>query len=137
MTTDRVGGQRAGPARRRGVAGWFDPRGRRLGGWAFALNRLSGLGVMLYLYLHLVILSTLARGPEAWDDFVAFALNPAVLVFDVVLLAGLLVHGLNGIRVSLVGLGLLVDRQRALFVALMVVAAIVLLAGAARLFEVA
>jgi len=127
---------RAGPARRRGIAGWFDPRGRRLGGWAFALNRLSGLGVLLYLYLHLLILSTLARGPEAWDAFVAIALNPLVLVMDVVLLAGLLIHGLNGIRVTLVGLGFVASRQKALFLALMVVAAIVAVVGAVRIYGV-
>ena len=134
--TGRVDGGRAGPARRRGIAGWFDPRGRRLGGWAFALNRLSGLGVLVYLYLHLMILSTLARGPEAWDAFVAIALNPLVLVMDVVLLAGLLIHGLNGIRVTLVGLGLITSRHKALFVALMVVAALVLVVGTVRIYGV-
>ncbi len=134
--TGRIDDGRAGPARRRGLAGWFDPRGRRLGGWAFALNRLSGLGVLAYLYLHLVVLSTFARGPEAWDDFVAFASNPLVLVMDVVLLAALLIHGLNGIRVTLVGLGLVASRQKALYLALMVVAAIVLLMGAVRIFGV-
>lgn len=122
--------------RRRGVAGWFDPRHRRLGGWAFALNRLSGLGILLYLYLHLVILSQLARGPEAWDAFVSVASHPVVLAFDVVLLAGLLLHGLNGVRLTLVGFGLVVSRQKALFLALMVIAAIVVLSGAVRIFGV-
>ena len=134
--TVRTDGGRAGPARRRGIAGWFDPRGRRLGGWAFALNRLSGLGVLAYLYLHLVVLSTFARGPEAWNSFVAIASNPLVLVMDVVLLAGLLVHGLNGIRVSLVGLGLVANRQKAMFLALMVIAVLVLAIGAVRIFGV-
>jgi succinate dehydrogenase / fumarate reductase cytochrome b subunit len=132
--TGHVETGRADAPRRRGVLGWFDPRHRRLGGWAFALNRLAGLGVLLYLYLHLVILSQLARGPEAWDAFVAIATSPVVLAFDVVLMAGLLVHGLNGIRVTLVGFGLVVSRQKAMWIALMVIAAIVLLAGAARIF---
>lgn len=127
---------RADEPRRRGVVGWFDPRHRRMGGRAFALNRVSGLGVLLYLYLHLAILSTLARGPEAWDDFVSIAGSPVVLVFDVLLLAGLLIHGLNGIRVTLVGLGLVVSRQRALFIALMVVAGLVAVSGAARILGV-
>jgi succinate dehydrogenase / fumarate reductase cytochrome b subunit len=122
---------------RRGVAGWFDPRGRRLGGLAFILNRLSGLGVLLYLYLHLVILSQLALGPEAWDGFVALASSPPVLALDVVLLAGLLVHGLNGIRVALLGFGVVTGRGKALFVALMAGAAIVAAIGAIRILEVA
>ena len=122
-------------ARRRGPIGWFDPRGRRLGGWAFALNRLSGIGLVVYLYLHLTILSLLARGPDAWDTFVSLASSPPLLAFDVILLAGLLVHGLNGIRVTLVGFGFVVDRHKAMLVALAILGAIVLLIGALRIFK--
>jgi len=123
-----------GPARRRGFVGWFDPRGRRLGGYAFILNRLSGLGLVAYLFMHLAILSLLVQGPNAWDTFVDIALSPPVLVFDVVLLAGMLFHGLNGIRVGLVGMGLVVSRQRALFIAAFVIAGLVTLVGALRIF---
>lgn len=122
--------------RRRGVVGWGDPRGRRLGGWAFIINRLTGLGILLYLFLHLIVLSLLARGPSAWNDFVSVALSPVFLFFDIVLIFGLLFHGLNGIRVTLVGFGLVVDRQRAMFVALMVLGAIVLVVAALRIIEV-
>ncbi len=122
--------------RRRGVAGWGDPRGRRLGGWAFIINRLTGLGILLYLFLHLIVLSLLARGPSAWNDFVSVALSPVFLFFDIVLIFGLLFHGLNGIRVTLVGFGLVVDRQRAMLVALMVLGAIVLVVAALRIIEV-
>lgn len=128
---------RGGRPRRRGVTGWVDPRGRHLGGLAFILNRLSGLGVLLYLYLHLFILSQLVRGPEAWDGFVALASSPVVLVFDVVLLAGLLLHGLNGVRIGLVGLGLVEGRQKALFIALALGACLVAGIAALRIFEVA
>lgn len=123
-----------GPARRRGIVGWFDPRGRRLGGLAFILNRLTGLGLVLYLYLHLVILSLLVQGPGAWDTFVDIALSPPFLALDVVLLTGMLIHGLNGIRVGLVGLGFVASRQRALFIAAMVIAAFVAFVGALRIF---
>jgi succinate dehydrogenase / fumarate reductase cytochrome b subunit len=135
MTTE---GQTLAPerrARRPGVAGWFDPRGRRMGAFAFMLNRLTGLGLVLYLYLHLFVLSNLARGAEAWDGFVDLVLSPPFLALDVLLLAGMLIHGLNGIRVGLVGLGMVESRQKALFISLMVVAAIVLLAGALRIFS--
>jgi succinate dehydrogenase / fumarate reductase, cytochrome b subunit len=124
-----------GQARRRGPIGWMDPRGRRLGGWAFAVNRLTGIGLVLYLYLHLGVLSQLARGPEAWDSFVAMVTSPPFLALDVLLLAGLLIHGLNGIRVTLVGFGFVIDRQKAFLVALAILGAIVLLIGAVRIFK--
>jgi succinate dehydrogenase cytochrome b subunit len=126
-------GGRGDDPRREGPPGWFDPRGRHLGGWAFVINRLSGVGLVLYLYLHLVILTQLAAGPAAWDGFVALATSPPVLVFDVVLLAGLLIHALNGIRVTLVGVGLVAGHQRALWISLAVLAVLLAATGAARI----
>jgi succinate dehydrogenase/fumarate reductase cytochrome b subunit len=82
------------------------------------------------------VLSLLARGPSAWDGFVSVAMSPVFLFFDVVLIFGLLAHGLNGIRVTLVGFGLVVDRQKAMFAALMVLGAIALIIAAIRIFEV-
>jgi len=113
---------------------WLDPRGRHLGTWAFVLNRLTGLGLVAYLYLHLIVLSTLLRGPEAWDGLVAVFRHPVFLAFDVLLVLGLAVHGLNGLRVALVGSGLLVDRHRALLVAAGVLIGLVGLVAAVRTF---
>ena len=42
-----------GPVLRKGAgipgSGWFDPRGRALGGFAFSANRVTGLGLVFYL----------------------------------------------------------------------------------------
>jgi succinate dehydrogenase / fumarate reductase cytochrome b subunit len=120
--------------RRRGTYGWIYPRGRRLGQWAFIINRITGLGILLYLFLHLVVLSLLATSPNGWDDFVSLALTPVFVLLDVVLIFGLLYHGLNGIRVTLVGFGLIVDRQKALWVAFMVIGAFALVVAALQIF---
>jgi succinate dehydrogenase / fumarate reductase cytochrome b subunit len=113
---------------------WFDPRKRDLGSWAFALNRLTGLGLALYLVLHLIVLSLLLQGEEAWNDFVTIAKSPLFLMLDVVLIFGLLFHGLNGIRVSLVGLGIGVASQRRLFWGLSALGLLLTLAGAWLVF---
>jgi succinate dehydrogenase / fumarate reductase cytochrome b subunit len=97
-------------------------------------NRLTGLGLVGYLYLHLAILSTLLRGPEAWDGLVELFHQPLFLALDVLLVAGLAVHGLNGLRVALLGSGLLVDRQRALLAAAAVLAGLVTVVAAVRIF---
>ncbi len=76
------------------------------------------------------MLSQLAVGAAAWNSLLKnWFLNPVFLALDVVLLAGLLVHGLNGIRLALVGFGLVVDRQKALLLALTVIGGIVLVIG--------
>ena len=91
---------------------WFDVRGRRIGMWAYVFMRLSAAGLVLYLFLHLGILSQLAVGPAAWDSFVALAKSPLILILDVVLIIGILVHGLNGLRLSLIGFGIGVPRHK-------------------------
>lgn len=100
---------------RRPLRAWFDVRREHVGFWAFALNRLTALGVTLYLFLHLGVLSQLARGPSQWDAFVALAHSPFYLALDVVLIFGILFHGLNGIRLALVGMGIAVRQHRTLF----------------------
>jgi len=113
---------------------WFDVRGRKLGMWAYALNRIAGIGLVVYLYLHLVVLSTLSRGPGSWDAFVSLARQPYFLLLDVILLAGILIHGLNGLRVTLTGFDVGVKRQKALFSALMLVAVVALSVAALKIF---
>jgi succinate dehydrogenase / fumarate reductase cytochrome b subunit len=123
-----------GPVLRKGVgmspSGWFDPRGRTIGGWAFAVNRITGLGLVFYLYLHLAVLSLLLAGASAWSGFLRIATTTAFLGLDVVLVFGLLYHGLNGVRIALVGTGIVPNRQRALFWAGTVVGTIVLVGAA-------
>jgi succinate dehydrogenase cytochrome b subunit len=126
-----------GPVQRKapGPTAWFDVRRRGSGHIAFSLNRLTGLGLLFYLYLHLAVLSTLLRGEDAWDSFLGLATTPAFLGLDVLLLFGLLAHGLNGLRVALIGTGVAPDRQKALLWAVVIVGAIALLGGALHIME--
>jgi len=103
------------PLWRRALRAWFDPRGRDLGLIAFALHRLTGIGLTFYLLLHLVVLTTFLRGESAWQDFITLAKSPLFIAMDAVLILGMIIHGLNGIRVSLIGLGFGARRQKALF----------------------
>ena len=113
---------------------WFDVRRRKLGMWAYALNRITGIGLVVYLYLHLAVLSLLLRGPGSWDSFVSLARAPYFLALDVILLAGILIHGLNGLRVTLTGFDVGVKAQKALFGALMLVSVVALGAAALMIF---
>lgn len=83
----------------------FDLRRRSAGVWAFRLHRLSGIGLVVYLYLHLAVLNQLRGGPGHWDAFVVLARSPLFLALDVILLGGVLIHALNGLRLTLLGFG--------------------------------
>jgi succinate dehydrogenase / fumarate reductase cytochrome b subunit len=119
-----------------GVVDWFDFRHRSLGMLAFILNRLTGLALVFYLGIHLVVLSMLAGGEENWDSFLELVRSPFFLFMDVVLIAGALIHGLNGIRVALVGMGYGVRSQKSAFIFLMVVALVVLGYAAVLVFTI-
>ncbi len=113
---------------------WFDVRRRKPGMWAYALNRIAGIGLVVYLYLHLGVLSLLSRGPGSWDAFISVVRSPYFLTLDVILLAGILIHGLNGLRLTLMGFDVGVKRQKALFSALMLVAVAALGVAALKIF---
>lgn len=98
---------------------WFDPRARQAGAWAFILNRLSGLGLTFYLGLHLAVLNKLAQGPQAYDDFVAFSQSPLIKVGEILLIAAVLFHGLNGLRLILLAFGIGIRQQKKLLVFVM------------------
>ena len=96
-------------------SGWLDPRRRAHGGRALALHRITGLVIVAYLYLHLGVLSMLLIGSSAWSSFLSLVTAKSFLALEVVLIAAVLFHGLNGIRVAFVGSGVAVTRERALF----------------------
>jgi succinate dehydrogenase / fumarate reductase cytochrome b subunit len=124
------------PLDRNPIRAWFDVRRDRLGSWAFALNRLTALGLTLYLFIHLGVLFLLSRGPDAWDDFLALAKSPLYLLLDVILIFGLLFHGLNGIRVGLVGMGVAVRSHRTLFWALIGIGALLFIVSVYLVFTI-
>ena len=93
---------------------WFDPRARQAGSWAFILHRLSGLGLTFYLGLHLAVLNKLAQGPQAYDDFVAFSQSPLIKAGEMLLIAAVLFHGLNGLRLILLAFGIGIRQQKKL-----------------------
>jgi len=98
---------------------WFDPRHRQAGSWAFILNRVTAIGLVIYLTMHLVVLSLLTKGPEAYDGFVALAHSPLVKIGEMLVIAAGILHGLNGIRIGLTGIGIGVRHQKLMFFGIM------------------
>jgi succinate dehydrogenase / fumarate reductase cytochrome b subunit len=95
---------------------WFDARGRQAGSWAFILNRLTALALTFYLGLHLIILKNLTQGAQAYNDFIAFAQMPLIKIGEILLIATVILHGLNGIRLTLLAFGIGLRHQKTLFI---------------------
>ncbi len=62
-------------------------------------HRASGLGVLLFLFLHIVETSTVLLGPEVYDFTQTLYKNLPAKLGEVVLFAALIYHALNGLRV--------------------------------------
>ncbi len=128
-------GQRPRPRERKAVA-WINPFKRDASYWGFVLNRVAGLGLVLYLFLHMFAISLLLRGEAGWDAFIDLTTSPVFLTLDVILIAGILGHGLNGLRVALIGSGVLVKWQRQLFYVLMTIAVVLLVVAGILVFTI-
>ena len=120
-TTTRPPRPAAGPLR--GVLGWARLRGRHLGAAAFLTNRVTGLLLVAYLYLHLGVLFLLTEGSGSWGSVLSLFKNHYFLALESLLILFICVHGLNGLRLALVENGIGVRHQKAWFTAAMSVSA--------------
>ena len=98
--------------------------GSRSGWWAWLLQRVTGLGLVLYLFLHIGVISTAQLGADTFDDVLAVLQTPFFVVLDLLLATAVLYHGLNGVRVILIDLGIGIGRQAELFWACLVLTAL-------------
>ncbi len=114
---------------------WFDPRSRSVSTWAFILNRITGLGLTLYLFIHLMALGQLAIGQQAYDNFISLVHSPLFKMAEMFVIAGGLIHGLNGIRVGMTSFGIGVTRQKVLFAGLMLIALVGLVFFGIKMFS--
>lgn len=62
-------------------------------------HRASGLGVLLYLFMHIVETSTVLFGPEAYNAAIGIFKNLPARLLEILLMAALVYHSLNGLRV--------------------------------------
>lgn len=108
----------------------------------------TGLGILLYFMMHIVVTSLRAAGICLWTDGQFFD-HPVFVVGEFLVFVAFAFHAFNGLRLILVELGLAVGKpfepvypyktslnvQRPLLIAAMAMAAIMLAAGAAELLQ--
>lgn len=115
---------------------WFDPRDRSINTIGFILNRITALGLTLYLFLHLIVLHQLADGPAAYNNFISLAHSPIFTFLEVLVVTAGFIHGLNGVRIALNSFGVGIRTQKLLLVSLFAIAIIVSLVFAIHMFTV-
>lgn len=133
----------------------IERRGNRLGIWgwigggrwgferyAYILHRITGLAILLYFLLHIVVTSLRVKGIYLWTGN-GFFHRPIFEIGEYLVFAAFAYHACNGIRLVLVELGFAIGRplepvfpyktsvgvQRPLLIGMMVLAFILFVAG--------
>ncbi|MEA3338130.1 MAG: succinate dehydrogenase, cytochrome b556 subunit [Chloroflexota bacterium] len=76
-------------------------RGRE-GHWAWLLHRVAGIGILLFLFLHIVDIFLVGVGEEIFTKFLFIYSHPLFKVAELALIFGVLYHAFNGVRIILV-----------------------------------
>jgi succinate dehydrogenase cytochrome b subunit len=96
-------------------------RGRE-GMWSYFFHRVSGVAILIFLLAHIVDTMLLGWGPGVYDKVVKLYAHPGFMVGEIALLAGVLYHALNGIRIFIIDFTSLASRiqQRLFWIEIMV-----------------
>ena len=138
-----------GRPNRLGITGWL--AGGRWGfeRYLYTLHRVTGLGILAYFLMHIFVTSSRAFGQDAWSAAMAQVTGPLFAVGEFLVFAAFAFHAVNGIRLVLVELGFAIGRpiepvypyrtsvheQRPLAIGVMILAAIIAIAGGIGFLE--
>jgi succinate dehydrogenase / fumarate reductase, cytochrome b subunit len=75
-------------------------RGRE-GQWSWIAHRVTGVGILLFLFAHIVDTSLVGWGPDAYNRVISLYHNPIVETMELGLVAAVIFHGLNGVRIMI------------------------------------
>ena len=72
------------------------------GMWSWLLHRITGLGILLFLFIHIVDISLLGFGPQVYNDGILLFDSVIVRLLSLALIGAVLLHATNGIRIMLI-----------------------------------
>ncbi|UCD95130.1 MAG: hypothetical protein JSU69_03520 [Candidatus Zixiibacteriota bacterium] len=128
---------------RLGLTGWLGGGRWGVERYLYTLHRLSGLGLLAYFLLHILVTSSRAFGMEAWERWMGIVGGPVFRVGEFLVYLAFAYHAINGLRLVLIELGFAVGKaeepvypyrssvnvQRPLMVVAMIVVVVLVVAG--------
>src|ERR1041385_8230410 len=76
-------------------------RGRQ-GQWSWLAHRVTGVAIILFLFAHVVDTALVGWGPDAYNRVVRVYQNPLVGLLELGLVAAVIYHALNGLRIMII-----------------------------------
>jgi succinate dehydrogenase / fumarate reductase cytochrome b subunit len=102
--------QHKGHPNRLGIVGWLS--GGRWGPerYLYTLHRVTGLGLLAYFLMHILVTTSRALGQEAWEATMLRVAGPAFVFGEYLVFLAFAFHAVNGVRLVLVELGFAVGK---------------------------
>jgi succinate dehydrogenase / fumarate reductase, cytochrome b subunit len=72
-----------------------------VGQWSWVAHRITGVGVVAFLYAHIIDTFAVGFGPELYNETVSLYKQWWFTPFEVLLVGAVLFHALNGLRIIL------------------------------------
>ena len=133
---------------RLGMRGWLYAGKYSFERYLYLGHRISGLGLIAYMVLHIVETANRLRGEQAWAGLMALFASPPFKVIEYLLFAAAVFHAMNGVRLILVELGFFlgkpkdpvypystsVMRHRPLTYVIMIIAGVAIILGGSSMF---
>jgi succinate dehydrogenase / fumarate reductase cytochrome b subunit len=72
------------------------------GQYSWLLHRVTGVAIILFLFAHVVDTAVVGWGPDAYNRVASVYHNPFVRLLELGLVAAVLFHSINGVRITLI-----------------------------------
>jgi succinate dehydrogenase / fumarate reductase cytochrome b subunit len=96
---------------------------------SFALRRLTGVILSLYLLVHIWVIGAAISGAEAFDRRMEAFSSPVTHIMEIFLLAAVIYHGFDGIRLLIVNRFRITDRRKSMWYAAFAVSVLLTIVG--------
>ncbi len=96
---------------------------------SFVLRRFTGLALVLYLFMHMWVIGSINQGPEVFNARLNIVQTPFFKLAEIALLAAVVYHGLDGIRLLMVNWFKVTDYRKSLFYAVFALSVLIVIAG--------
>lgn len=107
----------------------FWPTNMKTGMWAWVGHRLTGILLVVYVFLHLSFLTQASLNQESFDQLMLRMSQPLFVFLDFLLVCAVIFHAMNGLRVVLFDMGIGIRRQKLVFWIAMAISAVLIIAG--------
>jgi len=97
------------------------PTNYKLGMWVWVLHRLTALFIIIYGFIHLLEVMVSHFGSDVFDVFWGLGYTWWIQTLDLLLMAAILFHSMNGLRIILLDLGIGARKYKLGFAAAMLV----------------